>query len=147
MTTSVRCECGKNYTTGEENAGKRFACKVCGKEVVVPGGAQDNIAATLTWVQDQRADGHTRAALREQLEEHGYSTEEARSLVETALGTPDEIVARRGASRRARTRAMDGDSGYQGSGDGGAAGWMIWVGILLLINLLSFLFDWPFWIY
>lgn len=29
----------------------------------------------------------------------------------------------------------------------GVGGWLIFIGILLLINLLSWLFDWSFWIY
>jgi hypothetical protein len=29
----------------------------------------------------------------------------------------------------------------------GVGGWVIWIGLLLLINLLSWIFDWPFWIY
>jgi hypothetical protein len=148
MTISVQCECGKKYNTGTANAGKRFACKQCGKEVAVPGGAQDDIAATITWVQEQREAGHTRGALREQLITHGYSEDEAHKLVDTALGTPDQIAARHGASRRARSRATDGESAYGGEGGGGeGAGWMIWIGILLVINLLSWIFDWPFWIY
>lgn len=32
-------------------------------------------------------------------------------------------------------------------GDGGAMGWLVWIGILIGINLLSYIFDWPFWIY
>ncbi len=141
MTISVQCACGKNYNTSTANAGKRFACKACGNEVVVPGGAQDDVAATIAWVQEQRDAGHTRGALRQQLVTHGYSEDEAHELVDTALGTPDQIAARRGASRRARSGAMETDSG----GDG--AGWLIWIGILLLINLLSWIFDWPFWVY
>jgi len=30
---------------------------------------------------------------------------------------------------------------------GGGGGWMVWIGILLLINLLSWAFDWSFWVY
>jgi hypothetical protein len=33
------------------------------------------------------------------------------------------------------------------SGEGGAMGWLIWIGVILLINLLSFLFGWGFWVY
>jgi hypothetical protein len=29
----------------------------------------------------------------------------------------------------------------------GCLGWLIWIGILLLINLLSWIFDWSFWVY
>ena len=30
---------------------------------------------------------------------------------------------------------------------GGGWGWLLWLGALGLINLLSWLFDWSFWIY
>ena len=33
------------------------------------------------------------------------------------------------------------------SGGKGALGWVAFIGILLLVNLLSYIFDWPFWIY
>jgi len=31
--------------------------------------------------------------------------------------------------------------------DGGGMGWLIWIGALILINVLSWAFDWSFWIY
>ncbi len=33
------------------------------------------------------------------------------------------------------------------NGGSGAMGWIVWIGILGLINFLSWAFDWPFWIY
>jgi hypothetical protein len=34
------------------------------------------------------------------------------------------------------------------SEDGGGAGsWLVWIFLLLVINFLSWLFDWPFWVY
>ena len=36
----------------------------------------------------------------------------------------------------------------QSSGGGGEGmGWLLWIGGILLINLLSYLFGWGFWIY
>ncbi|MGB1102998.1 MAG: hypothetical protein ACPG21_05160 [Crocinitomicaceae bacterium] len=32
-------------------------------------------------------------------------------------------------------------------GGNGVAGWLIWIGVLILVNILSYAFDWPFWIY
>ncbi len=29
----------------------------------------------------------------------------------------------------------------------GAWKWLIWIGVLILINVLSYAFDWPFWVY
>lgn len=33
----------------------------------------------------------------------------------------------------------DSDSGFPSA--------LIWIGILIIVNLLSWIFDWPFWIY
>ena len=33
------------------------------------------------------------------------------------------------------------------SEDNSGMRWLIWIGVLLLINLLSYLFNWPFWVY
>lgn len=33
------------------------------------------------------------------------------------------------------------------AGGKGAIGWVVFIGILLLVNLLSYIFNWPFWIY
>lgn len=30
---------------------------------------------------------------------------------------------------------------------GGAGGWLVWIGLLILINFLSWAFDWSFWVY
>lgn len=35
----------------------------------------------------------------------------------------------------------------QKSGGSGAMGWLGLIGFLILINVLSYIFDWPFWIY
>ena len=32
-------------------------------------------------------------------------------------------------------------------GGGGGMSWLIWIGLLIGINVLSYLFNWPFWIY
>ncbi len=36
------------------------------------------------------------------------------------------------------------------NGDGGGSrvgGCLVWIGVLVLINLLSYVFDWGFWVY
>jgi hypothetical protein len=30
---------------------------------------------------------------------------------------------------------------------GGCSGWLIWIGILVVFNVLSYIFNWPFWIH
>ena len=32
-------------------------------------------------------------------------------------------------------------------GGGGGGGGLVWIGLLVLVNFLSWLFDWSFWIY
>ncbi len=36
---------------------------------------------------------------------------------------------------------------HHSSGGGEGMGWLLWIGGILLINLLSYLFNWGFWIY
>jgi hypothetical protein len=44
----VTCECGQSFETGEQNAGRRAKCPVCGRELVVPragpSGSPDDLA-------------------------------------------------------------------------------------------------------
>ncbi len=41
----------------------------------------------------------------------------------------------------------DNEGGGGGRGRGRGGGWLIWIGLLLLINFLSWAFGWSFWIY
>ena len=36
MAITVRCECGKEFETGDENAGRKGRCPVCQRVVIVP---------------------------------------------------------------------------------------------------------------
>ena len=36
---------------------------------------------------------------------------------------------------------------HQPASDGDGMGWLVWIGGVLLINLLSYLFNWGFWIW
>ncbi len=29
----------------------------------------------------------------------------------------------------------------------GGGSWLVYIGLLLLVNFLSYVFDWPFWVY
>lgn len=31
--------------------------------------------------------------------------------------------------------------------NGGGMGWLVWIGVILFINFLSYVFNWPFWVY
>ncbi len=32
-------------------------------------------------------------------------------------------------------------------GEETSGGWLVWIGLLILVNILSYVFDWSFWIY
>ena len=60
-------------------------------------------------------------------------------------GAADEFVNRialhlasASANRPAARSSDEGGSGM---------GWLVWIGVILLINFLSFVFNWGFWIY
>lgn len=36
---------------------------------------------------------------------------------------------------------------HHGGDEGGGFGWLIWIGVLILINGLSYVFNWGFWLY
>lgn len=38
-------------------------------------------------------------------------------------------------------------AGGHADSEGGGFGWLIWIGALLLINGLSYVFNWGFWLY
>lgn len=54
-----------------------------------------------------------------------------------------EEAARRAAEMRAQEKAA---RQAQDAG-GGVSGFVLWIGALAVINFLSFVFDWPFWVY
>ncbi len=49
---------------------------------------------------------------------------------------------------RSGPQSFQNQIGYEAtSDDDGAGGWVVWIGVLILVNLLSWMFDWSFWIY
>ncbi len=38
-------------------------------------------------------------------------------------------------------------SEYVNEEESSSGGWLAWIGLLILINFLSYVFDWPFWVY
>jgi len=69
--------------------------------------------------------------LRNQLQARGLSVAEANDLIVKA---------------RAEARGDVADASA-GSGGGGGMGWLVYIGILLFINLLLYLFNVPYFIY
>ncbi|MBC8350490.1 MAG: hypothetical protein H8E66_00790 [Planctomycetes bacterium] len=82
-------------------------------------------------VAESLAKGEKPADVSKQLVSNGWEQDAA-----------DEFVASIGQHlANAQRAAAQSDEG------GGGMGWLIWIGALLFINLLSWLFGWSFWIY
>lgn len=86
-------------------------------------------------IQQQAAGGMSREAICQQFTASGMPEAEAKELVDTAL-RPDMQIPSGG-----------GGHDHGGGGGSGFPSWLIWVGVLLGINLLSFMLDLGFWIY
>ena len=82
-------------------------------------------------VAESLAKGEKPADITKQLVNSGWEQDTADEFVNS--------IALHLASAK-RTAAQSGDGG-------GAMGWVAWIGVILFINLLSYLFEWPFWIY
>ena len=89
----------------------------------------DELAALVAKSLDE---GEKHADISTQLVNHGWEQEAA-----------DEFVGRI-ALQLASAKHVPAQSNDSG---GGAMGWLVWIGVILFINLLSWLFKWPFWIY
>jgi predicted acetyltransferase len=61
--------------------------------------------------------------------ENGWEEDDAREMVGSI------------AMRMSEAAAAQEESG------GGGGGWLLWIGIIIGINVLSYIFNWPFWIY
>ncbi len=48
---------------------------------------------------------------------------------------------------RQTNQTMAGSRTKVKNGADGVPGWLIWIGLILLINLLSAIFNWPFWVW
>jgi len=82
-------------------------------------------------VADSLAKGQKPAEISQQLVNSGWDQGEADGFVESI----------------AAQLASDQHVAAQSHGAGGGMGWLLWIGALLLINFLSWVFGWGFWIY
>ncbi len=92
-----------------------------------PGQDDDEIQDLAMLVAKNLADGESPDTIVNQLVDSGWETDDANSFV---------------ASIQHQLAQMQS---HQGDGEG--MGWLLWIGGILLINLLSYLFNWGFWIY
>lgn len=95
----------------------------------------------------------------QQAELNQFATVVAQSLArgESQQEVTDQLVSdgwdQEGAAAFVHSVAQqvaDGQSGpapAASGGGGGGSSWLVWIGILVLVNLLSYVFNWPFWIY
>ena len=74
------------------------------------------------------AAGRPRTSVAQELVADGWSEVDANELVLAVEGSMQENSAKEG-------------------GGGRAGGWLVWIGVLVVINLLSWLFGWGFTIY
>ncbi len=84
-------------------------------------------------ILDMRESGSSRAEIRRQLVAQGYEEQDARRMIDQALGSQKSAMASR-------------DRGG-GGGGGGGLGLLGTIGILALVNLLSYVFDWGWFFY
>ena len=90
-------------------------------------------------VAQQLAEGREKHAIAEDLTRNrGFGQDEAIEFVETI----DAEVKRMHASP-GHGHARSGHGGGGGGGSG-AMGWLIWIGAIVLFNVLSYAFGWGF---
>jgi len=88
--------------------------------------AQEKLNAAASQVAESLAQGQSRSQVTAQLVESGWTQEASDQLV----GEVEQHLSQ-----------------AESKGEGSGMGWLIWIGLLLLINLLSYLFNWGFWLY
>ncbi len=94
-----------------------------------PGQSDDEIQDLAVLLAENLAKGEDPDVLAKQLVDSGWEEDDAKSFV---LSIQDQMMQAQSAS---------------GGGGGEASGWLLWIGGICGINLLSYLFGWGFWIY
>ncbi len=92
----------------------------------------DELAELIAGVQESADNGESAARVRMRLVQRGMDANAADAIIHRVYSNTDAPLSER--HRQAASAAVDNR-------------WMFWIGGLVLINLLSWLFDWPFWIY
>lgn len=94
--------------------------------------SEEELNALAQLVAESLAKGEKAADISAQLVNSGWEQSEADNFVA-------RIALHLSSAKHSRPAAA--------SDDGGGMGWLIWIGALLLINFLSFVFGWGFWVY
>jgi hypothetical protein len=98
--------------------------------------SQEELEQLTTLVAEALSQGESPDDVSQKLINNGWDKETADHFVNS--------VALRMAS--AQHSASHAHSGGRERG-GGGMGWLVWIGAILFINFLSWLFGWPFWVY
>ncbi len=92
-----------------------------------PGQEPDEIHGLAQVVADSLAKGEDPQTITRQLVDSGWEPDQANAFV--------------GSIQQQMFKARSSDGGSE------AKGWLIWIGAIVGINLLSWVFNWGFWIY
>lgn len=135
MSMKMKCPtCQRILTATPEMSGKTVQCP-CGQRLQMPE-IQAPIVADVVEPADD-LDDYSLAPLPPQ-----------QNALDSRLNDPLAQAMNAAASApTSRSQSSLGQTSSSGGGDDGAMGWVIWIGLILLINFLSYLFNWPFWIY
>lgn len=82
------------------------------------------------YAADLKKAGQTDLEIINALQEKGLDADSSKTVVDNL----NNMIA----ERQAEIEEEEGGSGM---------GWLVWIGILILVNVLSFVFDWGFIIY
>lgn len=96
-----------------------------------PGQSDEEIQALAVMIAENLAEGESPEKIAQQLVDNGWEAADARGFV--------------GAIQQRMQSA--GSGAHHGGGGGEGMGWLIWIGAIVGINVLSAVFDWGFWIY
>ena len=88
---------------------------------------EDLVRKVFEYAVALKQSGKTDVEIEENLMQQGLDKEGASAIVK--------------ATKNADLQYTEKDSGS------GGMGWLIWILVLIVVNVCSAIFDWPFWIY
>ena len=100
---------------------------------------QEAMNQTANAVANALLGGQTIQQVVRTLVDQGWSEEDAAGFV-------NQVQSHITKGQQSSRASAGSDSAARGSGNA-LTGWLGFIGVLILINFLSYVFDWPFWIY
>ncbi len=79
-------------------------------------------------------EGKSNIEIKEALMGDGLDAEAADAVVKNM----NEVIQNKSSARSSESESSGGSGAYR---------FLIWIGILILVNILSAVFDWGFWLY